>query len=317
MSCGVARRRTPNVYIVGADGGPTFHLLGAHAGEEGVMSPEGGLSGLWEAPIVTLERSPVRMDGAVLRAVKTQIMEITLTVWVSDKYVSTGMLDPDFAVLDGEFREAFSFELDPYYPDSALARIVWDDVDSLRWVEVCLASANPKFEVVPQNRGWWEVELKLKAYNPFWQEEPDIVPVTFSGTGSHTITVSNPGAVPGYLKYVGTRAQYQLPDNTWAGRKFEREPGGLYPARTLLYPPLGPSNGGIVVDYTPGRIPVRDGADTNLIAQMPVPGDYPKYPLPPHTQEVELTVQAVAVPTGSATLMVVQQRQFRRPWGRV
>ena len=302
-----------NIRIVGCDGGEVFHILGDGAGTQGVEIVDGGMDGLIEANVTVLERTPVRMDGAILRAVKTTVMEVTLELSVSSLWV-----DESFGEVDGRLREAFSYELDPWNPDSTLARIEWETHEDLRWIEVVLTAGTTwQVDRDPHRRGWWLLTLKLKAYVPFWQAEPRIEPVTFEVAGSKPVPVDNPTGVPMHHILSGTVAQWRVSDNTWSGRRWERSPGGRFPNRTLLYPNLTSTHGGIVIDYTPGKIPVRDKHDTNLVAQMPVPGDYPKFSLPPFMQEQTITVTAVSVPAGGAAMKVIQPRQYRRPWGRV
>lgn len=305
-----------NLRIVGCDGGDVFHIHGEDAGAEGVELEYGGLEDLFEPPIKVVERTPVRMDGGVLRAVKTAIMEATIALIIKGQ----DLVNP-FGVVDGAIREAFSFELDPYYDQSSLARIEWETDQSTRWLEVVLTEGC-KYQMtkVPHDRGdqdWWVWDVKLKAYCPFWQQGVDITPLTFTEDGTQQIEISNPTGVDMAHKWVGTQATWTLPDNTWEGRAWNRAPGGLYPDRTLTYPDLTPANGGIKVDYAFDKLPVRDGFDHNLAGQMPVPGDFPKHQIPRFTQPQLVDVTATNVPPGGAMIQLHQPRMFRRAWGRV
>lgn len=313
MTSTCAAETVSNIRIVGCDGGDVFHVHGDDAGAEGVKLLKGSIQSLIEAPIKVLERTPIRMDGGVLRAVKTEIMEPVISVGISGRHINE-----QFGEVDGSFREAFSYQLDEYDDNSSLARIEWDTEHGTRWLEVVLSEGSSyEAELDPHKPGSWIWDIHLKAYVPYWQEEPEITPVTFTTAGTKTVTVSNPSGVECYHRWIGTVAQYRLPDNSWSGRRWDRTPGGLYPTRTVLYPALTTANGGLIVDYDPSQLPVRDAADHNLIAQMPVEGDYPKFCLPTFLQDTELTVQAVSVPSGGAMLQLVQPRRFRKPWGRV
>ena len=302
-----------NIRLVGCDGGDTFHLLGEDAGVEGVNLLEDGFDGLIEAQIVVMERTPVRMDGAILRAVKTAVMQVTLEVSIDSRWVNDS-----FGEVDGALREAFSFELDRYYKDSTLARIEWETADGVRWIDVVLAEGQD-YQVSrdPHKRGWWTWKIALKAYEPFWKATTITRPLVFTEPGVQQVEISNLSGVPMRHKWVGGVAQWRLPDNSWSGRRWNRAPGGRFPTRTVLYPALTELNGGIVVDYTPGELMVRDKHDTNLIATMPVPGDYPKHHIPEFTQKQTLSVEAVSVPPGGAAMVLHLPRRFRRPWGRV
>lgn len=302
-----------NIRLIGCDGGDVFHLLGDYAGEEGAQLLEDGFGELIESKIRVLERTPVRMDGAVLRAVKTEVLTFTIEIAVSEKWVNGALME-----VDGALREAFSFELDRWYPESTLARIEWDTADDLRWLEVVMSSTSYEVTVDPHRRGWWIWKVTLKAYEPFWKAAPNTSQqLVFTEPGVKTVKISNPTGVPMHQIWSGTVAQWRLPDNTWEGRRWARVPGGRFPDRKLLYPPLTEVNGGIVVDYTPGSLRVRDRHDTNLIATMPVPGDYPQFFVPEFTQSNVIPVEAVSVPPGGAAIKLIQPRRYRRPWGRV
>ena len=302
-----------NIRLIGCDGGDTFHLLGEDAGTEGVNLLEDGFEGLIEAQIKVMERTPVRMDGAILRAVKTAVMEVTLEVSIDSRWVND-----TFTEVDGALREAFSFELDRYYPDSTLARIEWETGDGVRWIDVVLTEGQDyQVHRDPNRRGWWVWKIALKAYEPFWKADTIATPLVFAEPGVQQIEIANLSGVPMRQKWVGTVAQWRLPDNSWSGRRWNRAPGGRFPTRTVLYPALTTLNGGITVDYTPGELPVRDKNDTNLIATMPIPGDYPKFHIPEFTQPQLVTVEAVQVPPGGAAIVLHLPRRFRRPWGRV
>ena len=308
-------RSTSNIRIVGCDDGEVFPLFGDGAGTGGVCLKQSGIEEIYEAPIKVVESTTVRMDGGVLRAVKTAVLEPVITVFVKGDHVNS------FGTVDSNFRKAFSHELDPYYEDSRLARIEWETDETTRWIEVVLGegtSWSAEQITVPQLAGWYQVELHLKAYDPFWIEDDEITPIEFATNESKTVEISNPTGVDMGPKWVGTPAQYTIPDNTWSGRQDEREPGGLYPTRTVQYPNVtAVDNGGIVIDLDSMQLPVRDAFNTNLIGLMPVPGNYPRFKIPRFTQPQELTVSATHVPVGGAVLTLRQPRKFRRPWGGV
>lgn len=313
MSCG-AGLTTSNIRIIGADGDDVHPIYGEDEGATGATLMLGGLEDIYEAPIKIIERTPVRMDGGILRAVKTAVMEPVLTVLVKADQVN------EFGEIDGALREAFSFELDEYYPDSSLARIEWETDDTTRWLDVVLTEGSSwKTEKVPTSDGLWEWEIHLKAYVPFWQEDDIVTSVEF-GSGENAtkpIAISNPTGVDMPHKWSGTIATWNLADNSWEGRRWNRAPGGLYPTRRLTYPDLTTENGGLIVDYDFAQLPVRDAFNTNLIGAMPVQGDYPKHQIPKFTQEQLIDVTASNVPVGGAAMTLRQPRRFRRPWGRV
>ncbi|MFZ2488691.1 MAG: hypothetical protein WAZ19_11260 [Anaerolineae bacterium] len=313
MNCDNTIPPRSNIRIIGCDGGQVWHVHGDHAGEEGVTLVEGGFGELIESKIRTLERVPVRMDGAILRAVKTETLTFTIELSVHEQWRNGA-----FGEIDGALREAFSFELDLWYPESTLARIEWTTSDDgPRWLDVVLSSSSYELTIDPHRRGWWIWKVTLKAYDPYWTAAPVPVPLVFTEPGVKPIRISNPTGVPMHHLWSGTVAQWRLPDNSWQGRPWHRAPGGRHPDRKILYPALTTANGGLVVNYAPGELKVRDKHDTNLIATMPTPGDYPQHFLPPFTQEQTVYVEAVSVPPGGAAIKLIQPRRYRRPWGRV
>lgn len=302
-----------NIRVVGCDGGQTFHLYGEGAGEEGAVLLKDGLRELFEAPVRVVERAPVRRDGAVLRAVKTAVMEPVLRVGISRKLVNE-----TFGVVDGAFREAFSHELDPYYEDSRLARIEWETEDGTRYIEVVLTGGQSyDAELVPHRHGSWIWEVHLKAYDPFWRQDTKPIAVEFATAGTKQIAIENPTGVDLAPTWIGTRGQYRLPDNTWGGAPWKRAPGGRFPDRKLLYPNVTTAMGGIKITPDPGQVPVRDAYDHNLIAMMPVQGESPKHLIPRFTQKQKIPVEAVQVPAGGARLELHRTLRYRKPWGRV
>ncbi|QOC56032.1 minor tail protein [Gordonia phage Clown] len=310
MSC---MPEVSNIRIVGCDGGEVFHIHGEDAGEEGVKLLKDGFKDLYEAPVKIIERTPVRMDGGVLRAVKTAIMEPVITVGISGKLVNE-----TFGVVDGALREAFSYEKDPYYDQSSLARIEWDTEGTTRWIEVVLTTGQSfEADLLPQHHQSWIWEIHLKAYDPFWREDDEITAVEFTSPATKTIEIENPTGVDMAPTWVTTRGQVRLPDNTWSGRKWDRTPGGAYPSRTLLYPNITTAMGGLKATPEPGKVPVRDAFDHNLAGQMPVQGDFPKQLIPHATQRQTVNVQAVQVPAGGLRVECHQPRRFRKPWGRI
>ena len=50
--------------------------------------------------------------------------------------------------------------------------------------------------------------------------------------------LTNPTGVTMHQKWIGTRAQWRIPDNSWTGKRWKRTAGGLWPTRSILYPNL-------------------------------------------------------------------------------
>jgi hypothetical protein len=124
-----------------------------------------------------------------------------------------------------------------------------------------------------------------------------------------------------YQKWIGTRGQWVVPDVSWAGKKHHRAPGVSKltkrddSERSILMPVITEIQGGFTVDLDPGEIMVRDAHNTNILGQMPVPGMFFEYPIPPHTPETLLPVSVTGAPAGGAMLQCVQPRLWQWPIG--
>ncbi|MFF1531506.1 hypothetical protein, partial [Cellulomonas sp. NPDC058312] len=141
-------------------------------------------------------------------------------------------------------------------------------------------------------------------------------------SGSGSVIVSNPTDQPMKQKWIVTRGNWTLPDVSWRGK-----PGARFRGidklrarddsnRMILMPPIGAIQGGATVDLdTDNELMVRDAHNTNLLGQMPVPGRYFMYVIPPYTQETELPVSVTGAPAGGAMVKLVQPRRWSTPRG--
>ncbi len=229
----------------------------------------------------------------------------------------------DQETLMGQFREAFDYREDDWDHDAKLARIQVISEKSDRSLDVQLYE-HPDFNpnIDPVYRGHADPKLPLRAGQPMWYE-PDVVTTwsTTSTSGSGEIIVSNPTDQVMYQKWILTRGSWTLPDKSWAGPKRHRVPGisklnGRDDSnRTILMPTITAVHGGAVVDLDPMKLMVRDAHDTNLLGQMPVPGRYFEYAIPPYTPETPLPVSVTGAPAGGAMVQLVQPRLWSEPIG--
>ena len=222
------------------------------------------------------------------------------------------------------FRKAFDYQEDPWDHDAKLARIeVISDI-STRSLDVQLYEQrdfDPGIDPLVSNHG--NPVFPLRAGQPFFYE-PDLIKSwsTAGTSGSGTVEVSNPTDQIMNQKWIVTRGDWVLPDISWEGPHGARVPGVSKltgrddSARAIIMPTIGALQGGGVVELDPmADLMVRDAHDTNLLGQMPTPGIFFEYAIPPGTPPTPLPVSVTNAPTGGAMVQLVQPRRWSEPIG--
>lgn len=306
------------IILHGCDGS-VWHVHGDGAGREGVFCAKDQIKGLFDPPVRTAWASGARQIGGRMKGRWFDPRDLDLGFHLVADRVPGG----DQETLMSQFWQAFDFREDDYDWDAVLPRIQVISKKSDRFLEVQLRENldfNPSTD--PLMRRHANPSLPLRAGMPFWQTEPEISPwSTGSTSGSGNVYVSNPSPLPMYQKWIVTRGTWTLPDRSWEGPRNARVLGvskrtGMdHSARNILMPVIGPVQGGATVDLDPNELPVRDAHGTNLIGQMPVPGMYFEYEIPPHTQRTALPVSVTAAPSGGAMAQLVMPRWWPLPIG--
>ena len=123
-------------------------------------------------------------------------------------------------------------------------------------------------------------------------------------------------------KWILTRGDWMIPDVSWEGpprarrRGVSKLTGRDDRDRMIPMAPIGALQGGAVIELDPNAdLMVRDAHGTNLLGQMPVPGMYFEYEIPPHTQETLLPISVTNAPAGGAMAQLVQPRLYPEPIG--
>lgn len=304
------------IAIHGCDGS-LWRVHGDGAGTEEVWLGKEQVKGLFSAPVRTAWKAGARQSGSTMKGRWNDVRDLSLGFHVA---ATSG--DQEDAI--SRFRQAFDYREDDWDHDARLAKIEVSTENSTRFLDVQLYE-QPDFNpgVDPLAVGYGNPILPLRAAQPFWYEAEDIISSwsTGSTSGSGTVTFSNPTDTVMYQKWILTRGTWTLPDRSWSGPRRNRVPGiskltGLdHSARTILMPAIGAIQGGGVVDLDPMTLMVRDAHDTNLLGQMPVPGMYFLYPIPPWTQEQTLPVSVTSAPAGGAMVQLVQPRRWSEPFG--
>lgn len=286
---------------------------------EGVYLGQDQVKGIFAAPVRTAWKSGARQSGGTMKGKWNDVRDIELGFHVVADSIGGSQED-----ILSRFRRAVDYREDEWDHNSRLAKIEVATEVSVRFLDVQLYE-EPDFNpgTDPLVTGYGNPILPLRAAQPLWYEEEQVISTwsTASTSGSGTVTVSNPTDTVMYHKWILTRGTWTLPDRSWAGAANLRVPGvsklsGLdHSARTILMPPLGAIQGGATVDLDPMELNVRDAHDTNLLGQMPVPGMYFIYPIPPWTPPQTLPVSVTAAPAGGAMVQLVQPRRWSEPFG--
>lgn len=307
------------IRIHGCDGS-LWPVYGQNQGAQGVIMAKDQVEGLFAAPVRTSWKAGNRQRGGSMKGRWFDWRDLKLGFHIVAARVP-GASQEDIM---SRFVQAFSFEEDEWDHDATLAKIEVTTNRSTRFLDVQMHDETPfNPGIDPLRRSYANMEFPLRAGQPLYYEDPDVVTIfsTSSTSATGTIRVSNPTDTLLYQQFIGTRGQWTLPDVSWAGKKYHRVPGVSkltgydHSSRSILMPVIGTIQGGFVVDLDPQQIMVRDAHDTNLLGQMPVPGMYFMYPIPPWTPETDLPVSVTGAPAGGAMLQCIQKRRWQWPIG--
>lgn len=306
------------VIVHGCDGS-IWHVHGQHAGAEGVWCGKDQMQGLWEPPVRTAWESGARQLGGKMRGRWFDPKDMNLGFHL----VSARRPGVSQEGLMSAWWSAFDYREDDYDWDAKLTRIEVISDSSTRSLDVQLRETrdfNPKIDPLMQQNA--NPVLPLRAGLPFFYEKSEISTwATTSSSGTGEVIVSNPTPLPMYQKWVITRGDWVLPDRSWEGPKWQRRLGRSKrtgrndSARDIIMPPIGAIQGGATVDLDPDALMVRDAHGTNLLGQMPVPGRYFEYEIPPHTQPTPLPVSVTNAPAGGAMVQLIMPRWWPSPIG--
>jgi hypothetical protein len=298
------------IIIHGCDGS-IWIVHGDGAGREGVRLGKDQVKGLFAAPVRTAWKAGARQSGGAMKGMWHDWRDLSLGFHVvAGRNQETVM---------SKFRQAFDYREDEWDWDARLARIEVRSDLSTRSLDVQLYEKRD-FDpgVDPLVTGHGNPILPLRAGQPFWYEDDEIATwSTASTSGSGYVKVHNPTDTVMRHKWILTRGQWTLPDFSWEGPPGERRFGVSKLTgrddrnRTILMPDITAVQGGAVVDLDPMKLMVRDAHDTNILGQMPVPGRYFEYSVPPKTPPTNLPVSVTNAPSGvGAMVQLVQPRRW-------
>lgn len=308
-----------NIKIHGTDKS-FWQVHGKGQGTEGVILSAEQVKGLFAAPVRTEWKATARGVGGRPKGRWFEWRDLSLGFHVAEQFVEDG----DQEDIMSRFRQAFDYREDDWDPDARLAMIEVSTDTSTRFLDVQLYE-EPDFDpgIDPLVTGYGNPILPLRAGQPFWYEQPHITHwSTDSTSGSGTVLVSNPTDQVMYQKWIITRGKWTLPDLSWTGPRRGRVPGPSKltgrddSERTILMPEITALHGGGVVDLDPMELMVRDAHGTNLLGQMPIPGMFFEYPIPPWTTTpIPLPVTVTDAPASGAMVQLVQPRLWSEAIG--
>lgn len=283
------------ITLTGVDGS-TWTLAGPGRGREGAELATAP-SGLYDAPVTTIWNQSAFQTGSSFGGYRTNKRDLVFGINIHE---SAGR---SWESVDSAWRKAWAYDR-----DSVLT--VTSDFGarslSLRMSE------QPDFKPVkdPHLKQWAKVVMSCTAGNPWWVES-DVTAswvspadTTAGGSRSGTVTVSNPTDQPMWLRWVvSAPGQWTLPDFSWAADSFA--------ARTVILPRTAAGQD-LTIDTDPMEEMIVARDNTPVWAQMN--GVSFMHAVPPYTPATAVPVSVTYAPAG-ASVLVVQSRNWSRPWG--
>lgn len=305
-----------SIFVHGGDGS-SWQVHGPGAGP--VRLAFDRVKGLFDPPVRTAWASGARQRGGRPRGHWYDPRDVELGFHILAQLIPGG----DQESLMSEFWKAFRYREDDYDWDAVLPRVQVVSDKSDRYLDLQLREQN-EFDPAmdPLRSGYADPTIKGRAGKPFYYE-PDVVTTwsTSASSGSGLIEVSNPTPLPMFQKWILTRGDWILPDRSIEGpahhRYFGRSKrtGRNDSTRSIPMAPIGVIQGGATVDIDPDELMVYDAHGTNLLGQMPIPGMYFEYEIPPYTQKLMLPISVSNAPAGGAMAKLVQPRLWPLPIG--
>ena len=306
------------IFGCGSDDRSYWCVEGDGAGAEGVVLGHGQVEGMYDAPVKVERKSSVRQRGGSIVAKTFGVRELSLGFHVIGRKHGA---PASFAEIDSEFRAAFTYDAEEteWDEDWLPARIDWTTgMSGLRSLDVVLRDV-PDFkpDINPLVNEYGNPILPLASDQPFWYQDELMKSWETSSTSASgwILMPGNFTDVPSYQRWVLTRGTWEIPDVSWRGRRGHRVPGGEDAARMVPTMPVTSLHGGLIIDLDPMQLMVRDAHDTNAIAQMPNPGQFFKYIIPPYTPPTWLPIAVTGAPAGGARAELYVPQLWSKPWG--
>ncbi|MEU2033586.1 phage tail protein [Nocardia amamiensis] len=284
------------IMVTGVDGSQ-WTIAGQGRGREGVelaTSP----SGLYDAPVTTIWNQSAFQIGSSFGGFRTNKRDVVFAVNI---FQTSGR---SWEAVDSAWRKAWAYDR-----DSTLTITTDYGTRSLS----LRMSEQPDFkpDKDPHLKMWGKVVMTCTAGNPWWVES-DVTTTwtsTIDTTGGQiqagTVTIANPTDQQMWLKWVcSAPGKWTVPDFSWT-------PGDDHAARVVTLPRTATGQD-LTVDTDPMEEMIVAADKSQIWALMN--GVSFLHPVPPYTPATAVPVSVTGAPTG-ASVLVVQPRNWSRPWG--
>ncbi|MFD3511229.1 phage tail protein [Nocardia sp. NPDC058666] len=289
------------ITITGVDGS-TWTISGQGRGREGVdlgTAP----SGLYDAPVTTIWNQTAFQNGATYGGYSTNRREVVFGVNIFEK------AGRSWESVDSAWRKAWAYDADSIMT-------VTTDYGSRSLALRMSQQPDFKPNKDPHLNLWGQVTMTCTAGVPWWVEEPatstwvSTISTTNGTTQSGTVTVANPTDQPMHLQWVcSAPGRWTLPDFSFGNNYHDRAEED---ADRVVVLPNTVAGQDLVVDTDPARETLVAADRSQMWALMGGRGF--EYMIPPYTPATVLPVKVTGAPAG-ASVMVVQPRNWSRPWG--
>ncbi|MFI9508431.1 phage tail protein [Nocardia sp. NPDC052566] len=285
------------ITVTGVDGS-VWTIAGQGRGREGVELATAP-SGLYDAPVTTIWNQSAFQVGSSFGGYRTNKRDVVFAVNV---FEAAGQ---SWESVDSAWRKAWAYDR-----DSILTITTDFGTRSLR----LRMSEQPDFkpDKDPHLKSMGKVVMTCVAGNPWWVESDvtgtwtSTIDTTGAGKSqSGTITIANPTDQPMWLKWVcSAPGKWTLPDFSWGDPERDK-------ARVITLPTTTAGQD-LTVDTDPMEEMIVAANSAQIWALMN--GASFLYPVPAYTSATQVPVTVAGAPAG-ASVMVVQPRNWSRPWG--
>lgn len=272
--------------------GYIWNVHGPRAGAQGVALLKGS-SGFWEAPVNAVWMQGAFQEGATYMGYRVEPIDPVLTIGVrasshSEWSILDSQLLAGLGTPDQEFKLVSNSE-------SGRRELSLRITQSPETVDDTDITSQHLSRYIVQARGGW----------PRWVGTPDTSTFTSdTGTGSGTVTVSNPTDTWLYPQWVcDAPGKWTLPDFDWEG--------GVWVDRTVTTPTLVAGQD-LTIDTYPSHEPYVAADGSNIAGRFN--GVMFLFPIPPHTPPTDIPVSVTGGEPG-ASCQLRMPRNWRRPRG--
>ncbi|MBF6449031.1 phage tail protein [Nocardia elegans] len=284
------------ITVTGVDGSQ-WTIAGLGRGREGVELATAP-SGLYDAPVTTIWNQSAFQIGSSFGGYRTNKRDVVFAVNV---FQTAGQ---SWEAVDSAWRKAWAYDRD------ATLTITTDF--GTRSLALRL-SEQPDFkpEKDPHLKMWGKVVMTCTAGNPWWVESDvtstwsSVVDTSGGRIDSGTVAVANPTDQPMWLKWVcSAPGKWTVPDFSWIPN--DRD------AQRVVILPHTTAGQDLTVDTDPMEEMIAAADGSQIWALMN--GVSFLYAVPPYTPSTSIPITVTGAPVG-ASVMVVQPRNWSRPWG--